>query len=510
MNFDVHPDNAEFPAWVNSSAWNTLDLTDRSLKAWAAALAPAYLRIGGSQEDITVYAIGVPCSHFNANLSAFCLTESRLVELAAFANDAGLGISFGLNAMYGRNKSSDRFDPSQVEALFSFIAGSDHVRSAVAAFQFGEHARVSLTVLAFFAPPGPPYPHAVPPLPAAGNELEHQAGAVPYAADLVLVRSLLDHHFPDSASRPLLVAPDENPDPGYITDVFDKVPHGTADAVTWHQYTGYGLDPELQAKMMTASFYDSITTNGEAVGAAVRGAAPSAELWVGETALAWHSGQNGTTNAFYSSLWYTIQLGQLAWTHTVQCRQTFMGGYYELVDKFERTPNPDAWLALLWKATMGTAVLQVDVSGGKQEAAGVAVPVGTASVSSSPDPHSGDVYAFMHCLPGPSGAPSALRGDGSCAAGFGLAAVSLGGSGQEYTITVTGGPAATPRNEFHFAPADGETLSTRDVAVNGEPLEYKAGSNQVEPPKPRTVTDPSQKLVLKPRTVLFVQFPESA
>ncbi len=53
------------------------------------------------------------------------------------------------------------------------------------------------------------------------------------------------------------------------------------------------------------------------------------------------TGRNGTTNTFLSCPWYLVQLGMLASTHTVQCRQTLRGGYYELVDKYTNTPNPD-------------------------------------------------------------------------------------------------------------------------------------------------------------------------
>lgn len=424
-----------------------------------------------------MYAINEPCLPV-PHVGNFCVTKQRLHDLATFVNDAGWSISFGLNAMYGRNQSSDRFNSSQVEALFGYVASQPDLTKAFAAFQFG-------------------------------NELEHKVDAAPYAADLVLVRSLLNRYFPDASTRPLLVAPDENPDAGYITEVFSQVPHGTADAVTWHQYTGYGLDPKLQQEMMTSSFYDSIKVNSEAVSAAANTSTPGSEMWIGESALAWHSGQNGTTNAFYSSLWYTIQLGQLAWTHTVQCRQTFMGGYYELVDKFRKTPNPDAWLALLFNEVMGVDVVAVDVSSSS----------GTGHTQ--PDPHYNDVYAFVHCLPSTSGRLRRAAGTrlpsttAVCSQGVGLAAVNLGTTNTTYSISLSQAPSfpgagtpvpIVPRNEFHFAPVSGQPLSTRRVAVNGNELIYQAGAPSVDKPAPARITNPGTPLQLDPRTVLFVQF----
>src|SRR5690242_2522959 len=58
----------------------------------------------------------------------------------------------------------------------------------------------------------------------------------------------------------------------------------------------------------------------------------------------------------------------LAGTHKVQCRQTLVGGWYELLNSKQKTntnekinliPNPDFWTAILWKRLMGSASLFV-------------------------------------------------------------------------------------------------------------------------------------------------------
>ena len=80
-----------------------------------------------------------------------------------------------------------------------------------------------------------------------------------------------------------------------------------------------------------------------------RFATPLPQISVGETAMAWHSGQNGTTDSFLSGPWWISQLAGLAPTHDYQCRQTLLGGYYELIDKWTVTPNPDYWSGLICK-----------------------------------------------------------------------------------------------------------------------------------------------------------------
>jgi hypothetical protein len=178
-----------------------------------------------------------------------------------------------------------------------------------------------------------------------------------------------------------------------------------------------------------------------------------------------------------------------------------MGGYYELVDKFQKTPNPDAWLALLFKEVMGADVIRVNV--------------GTQHVK--PDPHFNDVYAFVHCAPD-TGKPSRgalLPGSTTvCPNGVGIAAVNLGTTNTTYSVSLSASPTfpgtatpvvMVPRNEFHFAPVEGEPLSTRRVAVNGAELIYKAGAPTVDKPTPNRVTDPSVPLILDPQTIVFVQ-----
>lgn len=78
--------------------------------------------------------------------------------------------------------------------------------------------------------------------------------------------------------------------------------------------------------------------------------------------MAYNSGQTGVTDAFQNSFWYANILGQLSktrhMTHAVFCRQTLVGGWYDLLSHSNNLePNPDYWLAVLWKRLMGTTSL---------------------------------------------------------------------------------------------------------------------------------------------------------
>ena len=287
-----------------------------------AALAPAHLRVGGSEGDLVQYVLpGFPCAlppnqNATANPVPFCLNQTRWAAINAFAAQANVTLAFGLNAMQGRRSASAPMDTANLAAFLR----------ATAAAGIGAHN--TLPFLEF------------------GNELEFKCSPSAYAADAVRVAGLIADAWPQPAQRPRLVANDENPDPSYWSTMLPLLPAGTLAAASWHEYVGYGLDPDLPTKCLDASFLDGVKSTAARQVAAAAQAKFAGALWVGETALAWHSGRNGTTNAFASSFWYLVQLGALAATHAVQCRQTLVGGYYELIDKTTRSPNPDFYTAL--------------------------------------------------------------------------------------------------------------------------------------------------------------------
>jgi len=57
-------------------------------------------------------------------------------------------------------------------------------------------------------------------------------------------------------------------------------------------------------------------------------------VWMGETGGSYNSGHNDTSNAFINAFWYLESLAGFARSgHKGFCRQTLVGGNYELVDK---------------------------------------------------------------------------------------------------------------------------------------------------------------------------------
>jgi len=149
------------------------------------------------------------------------------------------------------------------------------------------------------------------------------------------------------------------------------------------------------------------------------------------------------------------------------------------MDKYTEQPNPDFWVAHLWKRTMGTGVLNVtQVSGG-----------------------SPSLFLFSHCTAPGSG--------GTAGSGVTLAFVNVSPN-VTYQLSVgssSGAALSVPRQEYHITP-NGPTNSST-VLLNGDLLTY-GGPGKLSPAPPVVVTDPTAPLLIAPLSVGFVVFPDAA
>ena len=431
---------------ANSSVL-TVNLQDAGFRDLVTHLSPAHLRIGGSEGDYAVYqtpdALVCPKVNLTGN---FCLSMDRWDELNAFAQQCGVSILFGLNALTGRSNDNAHQNQSALASFIRYNAAKNY--SSLRAFEYG-------------------------------NEKE-EFNATTYAADYASLRGILNDAYAATPAhlRPLLIGPDIN-----INNKWDQVfwrgAMQSINATTYHLYIGYGLDNNLPKQAWNATFLKVSGASARGVVAAAKAVNLSVPLWVGETALAWHSGRNGTTNSFSSGPWMMTQYGALAQLgHKVQCRQTLRGGYYELIDKFTSKPNPDYWLSVLWKRTMGVSALNV-------------------SLSSAPGDAS-DLFVYAHCT-SPAGG-----------GGLTLAYANLSPS-VTYSLTVasTTQPGASfpsvPRNEYILTSGDGNVSSSL-LALNGVLIDYN-GPGTFPTLPPRTVTDPSlSAIVLPPLSYGFIAF----
>jgi heparanase 1 len=464
FNFDWHPPD-EGPTWGQNASIVSLDLQNPRLKKLTAAMSPAYLRIGGSEADDAVFDFDNACKNTRGGSGipdpAYCMTTSRWDEVLGFAKETGVDVAFTVNVMYGRNctvrckkqpcaggntgyGTCSPWDPSNALALLKYTA------------QKGLH-------IGGFE---------------VGNEKEHVLTPADYASCMQIMRKAIDSLWPDATSRPLLIGPDENPRADWLHEML--VQGGdVADVVTYHLYAGYGLDPSLSKELVDPGFLDFTRLIGGNIQRVVQAAAPHAQLWVGETAAAWHSGEAGITDAFESGFWFVDQLGTLAsMSHAAMCRQCFVGGNYSMIgvnDGF--VPRPDYYTGLLFKRLMGEVVL--------------------TSYQSEPAvaPYVPSIRGYLHCTPEqPTGVTFAyVNVDADRSFGISLKGLNTDGTHMnttarvEYVLSSGGmgppGPHQSLLSSLHIK-LNGKLLALgADDAIPDMTGEHAEGGTFVAPPR---------------------------
>jgi len=327
-----------------------------------------------------------------------------------------------------------------------------------------------------------------------GNEKEHVLTPTDYAECMKTMRSHIDRIWPDHSVRPLLIGPDENPRADWLHQML-AAGGSVADVITYHLYAGYGLDPSLSQELMTPGFLDFTRMIGGDIQQVVTKGAPHAQLWVGETAAAWHSGEAGIADAYESGFWFVDQLGTLAsMSHTVMCRQCFVGGNYTMIgvnDGF--IPRPDYWTGLLFKRLMGSVVL--------------------TSYQNEPAvmPFIPQMRGYVHCTAGKATNGSVtmafLNIDAERSFAINLNGLNIDGSKfqthirEEYVLASAGVGPPGPHQS---------ALSSLKMLLNGKLLELGLNDKFPDLAGRRVVADKGTRhFVAAPRTYGFIVFPEA-
>lgn len=430
------------------------DFTRPRLRALAQALAPAYLRLGGSAADETYYDLSnTPVESPPAPYKEV-LTRAEWDGAMDFARALGLDVIVTLNAGPGpRDAGGVWTDANARELLDHAAARGDPVavlewgnepnlfalRAGVPSYTAAEYARDFAEFRALC--------DAV--LPAARVA----------APGTIFTRTLDDNVFGTIAFGPRL------------RDLLPLVGTGT-DLVTYHYYAAISsrcpslvrVTPETA---LDAAYLDGIDEPIASVGGLRDQHAPGTPIWNMESGGQSCGGQVGIADRFLNSFWYLNTLGRMARAgHQVFVRQTLSGSTYGLVDDVTLLPRPDYWAALLWRRLMGSRALALDTSG--------------------IDPA---IRLFAHCQR--DGAPGAvtvlaLNTSRDRAARLGVRGVGAARPAQLYQVTAAGSDA-------------------QQVSLNRQPLE--AGPDGTPPAlTPRSLR---RRVTLPPLSYAFVVMPKA-
>ena len=339
FTLDWWPDDE--PGWKGSSVLK-LDLASPRLVNAASALAPFFLRVGGWEADRVMYLTdnATPSQRqYCSDNQDYCLTMSKFSEIATFAQRVGARIVFCLAYLLSIENETKDWDGSNARDFLQHVA-----KSSTPGLLYG----IEL-----------------------GNEPLHRGrstNATRHVMAYQELREMIDEIWSDNleAFRPKLLGPATT---GVNKQSFGKFLSfvefcDMIDIATYHDYrcrSGRNENLSLEA-IDSKSFreHNKLHHAAKLVKAALT--RPNAEIWIGEGSMAYNSGRENVTDSLQNSFWYANILGQLSktrhMTHSVFCRQALVGGWYDILshsNDFE--PNPDFWLAVLWKRLMGTKSL---------------------------------------------------------------------------------------------------------------------------------------------------------
>jgi heparanase 1 len=268
------------------------------------------------------------------------------------------------------------------------------------------------------------------------------------------------------------------------------------DVATYHKYHGGGTDPGMHAYARKTSFHVhpvKLSGPGEAVakhvvgrrrrgggggGGASNGGDDddddgddrggerrrmASRLWIGEGAMAYNSGLRGVSDAFRGSLWFANLLGALTKTrplsHGVYCRQSLLGGHYELVGHENMVPNPDYWVAYLWKELVGTMAVGPILSPGRKDSAELSSLV-TFGCCDKPGRDTVLIHSLCARRSDDDGDDGNDNNDGDVV----FVVINISESrGINLNITMGGGD----RSEYALRPNNGKGMDSRGVSLNG-------------------------------------------
>jgi heparanase 1 len=328
------------------------DFNQPKLDMMVKGLAPAYLRIGGSEADKIYYAMQ-DTSDFQPNAPPgykSVMTAKQWDNVNAFATRNGLQLVFTLNAGPSARKADGSWDGSNAAELLKYTADHGY---RVALWELGNELNIFWFV----------------------HGLKSQVPSLQYDKDLVAARALVKQYMPSSrfagqgsAFWPLLGEP-LNLFYGYMPQYLERS-NEKIDLVSWHYYPQQSRRGPIASRrafpsrLLDPKNLDEAKHWAEQIKLWRDRYAPGKPIWLGETGNAQFGGQPGLSDVYLGGLWWTDQLGLLARSgHDTVVRQSLTGMNYGMIDDANLAARPDYWNSLLWKRLMGTRVYDTKVIG---------------------------------------------------------------------------------------------------------------------------------------------------
>ncbi|KAG4128135.1 hypothetical protein ERO13_D09G003200v2 [Gossypium hirsutum] len=276
------------------------------------------IKVGGSLQDQVVYGVGEVknCPNFmkkEGSLFGFsqgCLPVDRWDELNNFFIQTGVKVTFGLNALLGRNESQSEkglwvgdWNSQNARDFMKYTISRGY---KVDSYEFGNQ------------------------LSAAG--MGARVEAEQYGKDVIVLKNMVKELHPEPKTQPKVLGPSGFYDEKWFSSFLEVSGQEVVDGVTHHIYN-LGPDP---------SYLNQVAQTYRGVFNIVNKFKPQLGAWVSESGGALQGGAKDVSPTFADGFWYFDQLGMAStYNHKVFCRQTLIGGNYALLDTTTFIPNPD-------------------------------------------------------------------------------------------------------------------------------------------------------------------------
>ncbi|GMI94437.1 glucuronidase 1 [Hibiscus trionum] len=332
--------------WGKAGILN-LDLRYEALINAIKAFNPLRIKVGGSLQDNVVYKVGEvsSCPNFMKRedglfgFSQGCLSMERWDQLNRVFNHTGVKLTFGLNALFGRNESQTEkglwicdWQPQNTRDFMQYTISKGY---KVDSYEFGNQL--------------------------SGSGMGAKLDAKQYGKDVIVLKNLVKELYAHPETQPKVLGPGGFYEEKWFNTFLEVSGQGIVDGLTHHIYNlGPGDDPNMMNKILDPSYLNQVSQTYKGVSDVVNKFRPQLGAWVSESGGALNGGSKDVSRTFADGFWYLDQMGMAStYDQKVFCRQALIGGNYGLLNATTFVPNPDYYGALLWHRLMGSTVLAV-------------------------------------------------------------------------------------------------------------------------------------------------------
>jgi heparanase len=318
-----------------------VDLRDPRLIERARLLAPAMIRIGGTEADRVGYRIGKKGGKREASVGDPAATAERELVLKKglwkrineFASTVGFRVLFVVNAGPGERGNDGAWKDTSARPLIAYTARKG---LPVRAWELGNEVNAYPVIHGF----------------------RHRVSASRYVQDFArfsrIVRKL--HRGAVAVGPASAVIPGIG-EPNSIIPALGRSPEmRSSDVMSWHYYPQQSSRGRFanrrasEAMLLDPRHLDSVRKQARRVVKMARGR----RVWMTETGHALYGGEPGLSDRYVSTVWWLDQLGLLAREGVSRVfRQSLVGSDYGLMDQDSFEPRPDYYASFLWKKLMG-------------------------------------------------------------------------------------------------------------------------------------------------------------